>query len=183
MVSHKHKCIFVHIPRTGGTSIEHAFGVYHDKPSPALVYKKHHTPQECMDELGAEVWNNYFKFTFIRDPWERMVSWWAYKTQLFANPEKVVTLEDVLALGEHSHVFGGHDIWLKGCEYDFIGRHETLDEDFREVCRLLEVRLELPWELRTTHGRYCQYYTEETRAWVERREADFIAQFCYEFEN
>tara|TARA_A100000164_G_scaffold339938_1_gene335377 strand:- start:228 stop:815 length:588 start_codon:yes stop_codon:yes gene_type:complete len=69
MISDKHKIIFIHIPRTSGTSIESAFKFNMDK-----VGGKHLKASEIKRNIGNDKWNNYFKFSIVRNPWERFVS-------------------------------------------------------------------------------------------------------------
>jgi hypothetical protein len=67
-ISHEKKLIFIHIPKNAGTSIIKALGVenlYFDKT--IEQYKEHY----------KDYWNNYKKFTVIRDPIDRFIS--AYK--------------------------------------------------------------------------------------------------------
>jgi chondroitin 4-sulfotransferase 11 len=91
-VSHELRCIHVHIPRTGGTSIEHALGMFHDWKienrtalfglirSPDLLeavsvsrFLQHATAREVLALLPPEC-AGYFSFAFVRNPWDRMVS-------------------------------------------------------------------------------------------------------------
>ena len=69
MISDKHKIIFIHIPRTSGTSIESAFKFNMDK-----VGGKHLKASEIKKNIGNDKWNNYFKFSIVRNPWERFAS-------------------------------------------------------------------------------------------------------------
>lgn len=179
MVDYKHNCIFIHIPKTGGTSVEHAFGFDYAM----LGDRKHQTPQECIAEVGREIWDRYFKFTFIRNPWDRMVSWWMYTVHFSGNRERIETLEDMLGLGEQNHIFGGHDTWLEGFNFDFIGHYERLSDDFKKICRLIGVDVELPWHMKSAHAHYSCYYTETTIEWVRKRELPFIARFGYSFTH
>ena len=72
MISHKHKFIFVHIPKTGGTSIESLFiRNAHIKDVPG----KHH----MVRNLDGELLKKYFAFTFVRNPWDRMVSYYKFR--------------------------------------------------------------------------------------------------------
>lgn len=88
MINHKHKCIFIHISKCAGTSIENAFGLLKqpvNKPDYTNLYGwceknkiflQHATPQELLDLklLKRETWDTYYKFIIIRDPWDRAYS-------------------------------------------------------------------------------------------------------------
>jgi hypothetical protein len=86
-ISHKHKAIFIHIPRTCGSSIEKALGIYGLKndgvntPCPEIlfgitrkVYLQHLTILEIKDRINKGMFEEYFKFTFIRNPYDRIIS-------------------------------------------------------------------------------------------------------------
>lgn len=98
-VFHDLKCIYVHIPKTGGTSIEAALGILGDWnventlnmfgliKSPNLKEKKflskflqHLTAAQLRDVLGNQ-FELYYRFTFVRNPWDRMVSIFFKKDQ------------------------------------------------------------------------------------------------------
>jgi len=63
MIDHKRKVVFVHIPRTGGSSIEKGFGMM-DPP------KKHHTASKLVNSKIKD----YTWFSFIRNPYTRALS-------------------------------------------------------------------------------------------------------------
>ena len=65
-----YQVIFVHIPRTAGRSISAALGLD--------FAKEHRTIKDYIKELTEPVVRNVFKFTVVRNPWERAVSCWAY---------------------------------------------------------------------------------------------------------
>jgi hypothetical protein len=71
MISHKYRCIFIHIPRTGGTSVEAmiAGGNWWDQERST----KHLLASQAR-RLYADYWDEYFKFSFVRDPVTRVVS-------------------------------------------------------------------------------------------------------------
>jgi len=74
MILHDKKIIFIHIPRTGGTSVEEYFQFKHQhgwKPDTA----QHLTLKEYSDHYDVE---DYFKFTIVRNPWDRLVSWYLW---------------------------------------------------------------------------------------------------------
>ena len=91
IVSHRHKFIFVHLGRTGGRSLTEALA-RHCGPDDIITWTSRHVPgrncrgfgrhdraREIRAKVGERVWNDYFKFTFERNPWEKIVSrYWAY---------------------------------------------------------------------------------------------------------
>lgn len=93
MVSHRHKCIFIHIPKTGGMSVENCFleslglRFYLSEAPPLLLSHNknmsigphslaHLAPLEYVkySYITQEQFNDYFKFSIIRNPYERAVS-------------------------------------------------------------------------------------------------------------
>ena len=72
MISHKHKCIFIHIGRTGGTTIER--WLQGEDQWNILHNFKHLTTGYAKDRAYPEYWNDYFKFTFVRNPYEQVLS-------------------------------------------------------------------------------------------------------------
>jgi hypothetical protein len=52
------------------SSVEHAFGVYPDD--------QHNTAKEYIKELSSRKWSTHFTFSFVRNPWDRIVSWYLW---------------------------------------------------------------------------------------------------------
>jgi len=95
MIDHKHKFIFIHVPKCAGTSIERALGykvgahknekgeIYpHPDPQHWNIngildpsFCKYHT-KITGEQLDKTVVENYYKFTFVRNPWDKLVSWY-----------------------------------------------------------------------------------------------------------
>ena len=70
MISTKYKCVFIHIPRTGGCSIEECFNntISRDNPHHPLL----------IDIQQNRKYKKYFTFVFVRNPWDRLVSWFLW---------------------------------------------------------------------------------------------------------
>ena len=86
MVVRELKCVFVHIPKTGGSSIEKVLNPEMDAVSTLSdvdlfvgwsdefkIWMQHATMQQ-MNDLHRENFTTYFKFGFVRNPWARAVS-------------------------------------------------------------------------------------------------------------
>ena len=71
--------IFIHIPRTSGTSIESNLGVNLDK----MKSQKHLRASQIKNLAGETGWLNAFKFSIVRNPWERVIS--LYNQKAFAS--------------------------------------------------------------------------------------------------
>jgi hypothetical protein len=71
LISHSYRCLFIHIPKCAGSSLKNSLNL-------DLVVPPHwHCPWEkAQAVLGSEITESYFKFTFIRNPWERIISAW-----------------------------------------------------------------------------------------------------------
>lgn len=88
MISHLHKCIFIHITKCAGSSIEHGLEVNCKDPKsvnyenavgwcPKLkLYMQHATPQQMLDTglIKRSDWDRYYKFIVVRNPWDRAYS-------------------------------------------------------------------------------------------------------------
>lgn len=190
MISSIYKCIFVHIPRTGGTSIEKQL-------NPSLRdgvksgHSKHMTAKQIYS-LHPDAWDKYFKFSFVRNPWDRMVSMYY---QGFYNNPKIPTRY----YGHKS----GHSLeefieWWKPTkwekllqveyfdhsEMDFIGRFERRSRDLTYISDQIGLDLTSSIKLRPSRGRpkdYTKLYTRQAIKTVENRFAEDIEAFGYKF--
>jgi len=165
VISDRHKFIHIHIPKTGGTSVSVALG-YPEGKTPdhrrARVIKK-----------GVKDWDSYFKFTFVRNPWDLVVS------DFFARNGKDFK-EFVLRIPK----------WDNQCYFildssgkslvDFIGRFENLHKDFDHICNRIGIKANLFHFRNTLHGHYSKYYDDETREKVARLFRQDIEYFGFE---
>lgn len=71
LIDHKNKTIFIHIPRTGGTSIESAF---FDKDWEHIEKFTKHLHWKTAKVIYYPFWDDYTKFTVVRNPWDWIVS-------------------------------------------------------------------------------------------------------------
>lgn len=153
MVSHPHRCIFIHIPKAAGQSIETAFlqslGLSWESRKPLLLmqndcpdigppYLAHLRAEEYVaySYISPSIFEDYFKFTIVRNPWSRLVSTYKYlgyqrkcSFKYFLNE----ILESTLFSKKLHHVRPQCDYIYNSDDkllVDFVGRFESLDEDF-----------------------------------------------------
>lgn len=88
IISHEHKFIFIHIGKTGGTSIEKVLCERLDidfedtKKNPRNGHWwKHAWAREVRDLFGSEIWEEYFTFAFVRNPYDMLLSLYSMYTQ------------------------------------------------------------------------------------------------------
>lgn len=128
IISHKYKYIFIKPGKVAGTSIEIALAKHcgpddiitkiseydpeaddtrYQQPSrnyKALGFYNHITPAEIKEKVDKDIWDDYYKITVVRNPWDRAISEFFYKI-----PQKKVNTKNI-----SSHLFN-----LKAYKYIF----------------------------------------------------------------
>jgi hypothetical protein len=202
MISFQKRFLFVHIPKTAGNSIQSVLRDYSEDElvalrdeqdgverfglrNPKYKVKKHSTLAEYRAALGEAGFGELYKFTCVRNPWDRMVSYYFTPTQGtgawdWKKFRKVVlsavSVTDYLRLNkDEQDPFGN---------VDYIMRFENLAEDFRSVCTALDISpVALPQYNRSLREHYSKYYDDQLRELVRARFAAEIERFGYTFEQ
>jgi hypothetical protein len=178
----------MHIGKTGGSSIEHRFGRRMDAPVKEGHYfwGKHWKPQKIKKEWGEDRWNEYFKFSFVRNPWDRMVSMFFFRRDYRKMISIHTDFEEFTRRFLQQRSNWKQIAWFQGCldEFDFIGRFERLNEDYEYICNQIGAEpTPLPHLLKTDHEHYTEYYTDELRDLVGDAFKEDVETFGYEFES
>src|SRR5258708_8629666 len=180
MISLQKRFLFVHIPKTAGNSIQSVLRDYSEDQlvalrkeqdgierfglrNPKYKLKKLSMLSEYRDALGEDQFRNLYKFTCVRNPWDRMVSYYFTPTQ---NPEtwnrkqfrgiisKAVSVADYLRLDN-----GEGDPFAN---VDYIMRFESLADDFRVVCTTIGISPPtLPQYNRPNPDHHSQHYAAQ----------------------
>ena len=200
-INHHLKVVFVHVPKTAGSSIEDALEMRDSEAREEILsgyinnerYKKYSTPWSQhlkaseISEIKPGVMKEYFSFAVVRNPYERAVSSWLWK-QKKGIARSGIQLRDFLVLkySNDNHHLSQVDFITKNEEIivDKIIRFEELEEGWKEICNILGIEKKLP-HLNKSSGvdHYSKYYDFETRRLLERiywRDLDF---FNYKFSN
>lgn len=166
-----------------------------------------------LEELFLTKYKNYLKFAFIRNPWDRLVSCYVNKirsdgrnTNLYKNgvatgfvhygifhskmsfEEFAEVVNEIGDEESNQHFLSQHHFLLNpnGCmATDFVGRFETLQQSFDELCDLLKIeRAVLPHKnfsksLKERH--YSEFYSPRLQELIAKRYEKDIELFGYEF--
>lgn len=212
-ISHTHRCVFVHIPKTGGTSIESVLDMFHDWKientdacfgkiqSPELLarqwpshFLQHLSWFELCSLIPEAQRAGYVSFSWVRNPWEKMVSVYANTDCDLLEHARLCGLElSHLSFAEfvqatldfpHVHLRPQHEFILTPDGHpavDFIGRFENFAADFDRLSQQLGVSLALPHKNASSHLDYRRYYDDATRASIAQKYHADIAAFGYTF--
>ena len=157
-----------------------------------------HARDICFDES----WKDYFKFTIVRNPWDRLLSTWRDKVEnqwtkwsregpkeyhkrriwiykKYQNKDFKFFVKNVIPSRErHTKL----QINLFHADVNFIGRFENLQADFNIICDKIGIpQQNLPHKNKTKHKHYTEYYDDETREIVAKKYAKDIEHFGYKF--
>jgi len=151
---------------------------------PSVGYYEHMPAWRVKAYAGEDVWNSYYKFSFERNPWERQVSWYRYKTKSKANPPSfpAFNADKLRAYVENYDLYSiGGTVCL-----DFVGRYENLGKDFAKVLEAIGLKGQVDLghvnmsEDRETRD-YRAMYDESSRETMAQWYAREIAYFGYTF--
>lgn len=192
----KYQCIFVHIPKSAGRSVRES--LFDNAPG------AHRTLAGYQAVLAPKLFTQCFKFTFVRNPWDRLVSAFFYlkNKNMMSNQrwakENLSKFEDFNTFITQwltrenlwSYVFFRPQYHFISFEdkqpaVDFIGFYENLAADFNVIRDRIKSSAQLEEKNRNSQrGRdYREYYTDETRNLVAALYAEDIELFGYAFDN
>lgn len=178
MILHKHKAVHIHISKCAGQSVERAFG---------QPIGQHHLKPAIIRSIGQGKWDDYYKFTFVRNPWDRLVSMYHYrrkhqrhliKGRSFDAWIRQIFVEYHPKVHQHYWIADDGKLFV-----DFVGKVESMASDFDKVCRIIGAEASLPHVNKSKHEHYASYYDDETKELVRRECAQDIEMFGYTFEG
>lgn len=206
IISHKHKFIFFAIPKTGTHSIRFALRPYladEDEEHVSLFHNArlkiddfkdrangHMSVQEIRPYITDKVWNTYFKFCFVRNPWDRFVSTVFFKNEhvqkedKYAFPLMKYTIDK--ETNNTSFFYQPQTTYLVNdagnLAMDFIGRTENMQADYETICSRLNIPCQqLEHKNTSQHRKYHAYYDDELKDKVGSLYQQDIENFGYLF--
>ena len=206
ILSHPHRFVFIQIGKTGTTTLRSILEKYGEtfplSPEEFALYHRNIPAVFARKKLSTDVWDHYFKFSVVRNPWDWVISNLAYNRDKLPfttrfHPRRKVTPEQILELKtffrqEYHRGITWSDTITQKCRLsdrkgnllvDYVARLEQIQEDFDEICeKTFLPRTRLPRLNKTRRKPYRYYYTDETRKIVEDIYHDDITAFHYSFD-
>ncbi len=154
----------------------------------------YHKPH--LNYLQNKISNNYFKFSFTRNPFDKLVSeykWFSDQKnpwngiackKHYLNTSFNTFLKKFISnhIGDPWHTKSQYDMLKPLDQMDFIGRFENIQKDFDKVCKKIGIpQHKLPHKNKRKHKHYTDYYDDETRQIVADKYAEDIEHFGYKF--
>lgn len=193
--------IFVHVPKTGGNSIQNILRGYSDDEivsrepyqdgverfevrNPTYGFAKHSPLSEYRQKLPAEIYDGAFRFACVRNPWEWAVSYYFSphrQVSGFSRDSFVEFLQGAPPMTYFLRERTDQPLAEVVHNFDHLMRYETLQADFDTVCDRLGIsRQVLPRVNASTRGRVEDYYDEETVELVRSRFAEDVELLGYD---
>lgn len=221
LLSHDKKFIFIHVYKTAGTSVRQQFLPY-CRPLDRLVYDypvsrklvvgmnkvfslqndgnrkftgfhKHEAASVVKEKLGAGLWDDYYSFAFVRNPFDWLTSLYFYIRQspshLHHAKANSFDFSDWLQWYIHEHGFQRQSKYVADENgvvlVNKLGRFERLEDDLEEI----SLKLGIPFEKvqhknasRQKKRDFRSYYSDADRELVEQKYATDLNLFGYHFD-
>ena len=176
MIIDRHKVIFIHIPKNAGTSIEEYFG----NESVRIQPNKHADIYEIKRKFKNS-YNNYRKFTIIRNPYDKMVSWYFYLKRNLGEKYKVIEFNEWIKdplkfwhVDDPVSYLKPQPEWVDNTVE--IIKFENLNE---ELNKFFNEKIYLPITNKSNHDHYLKYYNKESLNIIYNRYKKDFEKFNY----
>jgi hypothetical protein len=206
IISHQHRFVFAAIPKTGTHSVRQALrehlsaddleqvGLFVNKRFPfeelAAIKHGHITLEQIRPFLGEPAFGDYFKFAFVRNPFDRFVSYCAFMTRadgaFLKNPQQVMRyilfqarpMQHVLFQPQHTFVTDADGTMLA----DRVGRVEDMQSSYDAICERIGIPTASLGQVNSSRrGSYRDYYDQPLIDGVAELYRRDLELFGYEF--
>jgi len=216
IISHKHKFIFLKTRKTAGSSIQvalaehcgdddvitgqyrlgiddniHSTGLNYDKYNFVSPYDPHTVLKEVKTLVGSDIWNSYFKFAFVRNPYEIAVSRYHWNKKGKSDTPQETSIEGFREWVRNGNIpnfdkFKNYIYDDGAIDIDFVGMYENLEEDMDYICKRIGIpKLNLP-KLKAgfrDNTDFKDHYDDVTRNITYQCFKEDIELFGYTFDN
>lgn len=206
IVSHRHRFVFAAIPKTGTHSVRHALRTHlgpDDMEQARLFVEKafpipelarighgHISLAEVRPFLGEEAFGSYLKFAFVRNPFDRFISYCAFATSregtFDRDPKRVMRhflftappMQHIIFRPQHLFITGPDGALLA----DAVGKVEEMQASYDAIAARIGIATTpLDHANRSRRGAYRDYYDQETIDGVAKIYARDLDLFGYDY--
>ena len=219
LVSHRKRFIYTKTIKTAGTSVESYFekyclpagqwqfshareasvgpdGIigYRGRGSNNTTWYNHMPARQIREQLGDELWESYFKFCVVRNPFDKLLSHFYYILRKEMIDPRLLQADEVASfrnwLKSGGQIIDRDKYLIDGrvC-LDYFIRYENLPEGIREVCEKLQIPFEpdqvprLKTGMRNQHIPLKDYYDHQCVQIVRDLYAFELDYFAYDFPS
>jgi len=206
IISSLHKFIFAAIPKTGTHSVRQALRehigpddleqvrLFTEKrlpiPELAQLGHGHITLQQLRPFMKPDEFDGFFKFAFVRNPFDRFVSFCSFMTRqtdaFQRDPKSVMKHILFIAPPNDMIVFQPQHIFVTDGEgellSDYVGRVEQMQQSYDQICARIGIPTRPLDKINTSQrGDYRQYYDEQSIGGIRQRYGRDLELFGYDF--
>ncbi len=151
-------------------------------PQISTTFYNHMSASRVKRGIGSKIWYGYYKFCFVRNPWDKAISryYWNMKKQ-----GTTETLDESLQRNNPNDNFGIYTMKNR-LAVDYVGKYETLMEDLEKICKKLNIPFD-GWmpnakgNIRNDKRHYSEVFNQEQMEFVRKKCQKEIELFGYEF--
>jgi hypothetical protein len=187
---------FIRVPKTGSRSVREALygsgccnnrtGINFNDTEGKIPWTQkldhpvgHISVSEAKEYTGEEGWSRLLSFAFVRNPWAKMVSGWAYK--IWSKGQNI-PFHRWLMDDDYDPLFKKPMVDYIENDVTFVGKYENLHSDFEHICYLLGIPpIELESWNKSSHTDYHDYYDERTKKYVADKYKKDIKTYGYKY--
>ena len=194
MIITENKTVFIHIPKNAGTSI---ISFFQNRQNSICVQPKLHADINDIKNRFPYTYKNYRKFAIIRNPYDRMVSWFSYLKESAENSGFDMSLMYPTEFSEwikdpfkywlpHGKLdideSGKYSLRFLECQHTWVDstvtilKYENLQQELNDF---FEEKIKLPTINKSKRGDYTGYYNQKTLDIVHARYKEDFEKFNY----
>jgi hypothetical protein len=154
-------------------------------------FRTHANPNNKLS-VNETQFNEYFKFTIVRNPWHRLHSWYrnVMRDSIHQKNYRIpanISFEKFVIANAGKGYLRPQTYWLKNFDgnvnLDYVGKFEALDETFLYVANKLDItRQQLPHKLQTKNIDFTNDFTINAVNFISDYYAEEIEMFDYSFD-
>tara|TARA_B100001059_G_scaffold235160_1_gene279934 strand:- start:1857 stop:2441 length:585 start_codon:yes stop_codon:yes gene_type:complete len=194
MPIYNNKYTFLHIPRTGGTLIEHKLRENHSESYNGIdslgLSMQHYTLDNLISDKDR---NNLFIFTFVRNPFDKILStylnWSKNNTPDFDKyidmvknvvENKLYLYKGSINTNDISH-FTPITVMIGDNKLDFIGKFENYENDIKKLYEMSGIKNLNEITIKKRNIDYRTFYSERNKKIINELYKDDLKEFNYTF--